>query len=79
MAIEKNSAAAGGKLVFVGGGKIQEREQPAMHDQLRDEITSLAKSVVEQLAQSELLAKYDEHCAKDGSCQLLLGRVITDG
>ena len=79
LAIEQDDTAAGGKLVFVGGGKIQEREQPAMNEELRQEITLLAEGLKSQLAQGELLAKYDEHCSKDGSCQLLLGRVITDG
>ncbi len=79
LAIEQDAKAVGGKLVFVGGGKIQEREQPAMNENLRQEITQLVEGLKNQLAQGELVAKYDEHCSKDGRCQLLLGRVITDG
>ncbi len=79
LAIEQQSKAAGGKLVYVGGGKIQEREQAPMSEELRFEIIELAKAMTNQLQSSVVSASIDDHCSADGNCQLLLSRVITGG
>ena len=78
LAIEKTGTSAGGRLVFVGGGKIQQREQPAINEELKAEITELSQKILQQLSQGELVASFDEHCSKDENCKLLLSRVITD-
>lgn len=79
LAIEQQSKTAGGKLVYVGGGKIQEREQAPMSEELRFEIIELAKSMTNQLQSGVVSASIDDHCSADGNCQLLLSRVITGG
>jgi hypothetical protein len=79
LAIEQGSTAAGGKLIYIGGGKIQEREQAPMSEELREEIAQLAQAMTDQLGSNVVSASVDEHCSGDGNCQLLLSRVITSG
>jgi superfamily I DNA/RNA helicase/CRISPR/Cas system-associated exonuclease Cas4 (RecB family) len=79
LAIEQTAKPAGGKLVYVGGGKIQEREQAPMSDELRQEITQLAEAITSQLQSDVLSANLDDHCGKDDDCKLLLSGVITLG
>ena len=79
LAIEQQSKTAGGKLVYIGGGKIQERDQAPMSEELRGEIFELAQAMMEQLSSNQVGANIDDHCSADGNCQLLLSRVITSG
>jgi superfamily I DNA/RNA helicase/CRISPR/Cas system-associated exonuclease Cas4 (RecB family) len=79
LAIEQQSKTAGGRLVYVGGGKIQEREQAPMSDELRGEIVELANAMTQQLGEGVVSANIDEHCSGDGNCQLLLSKVVSGG
>lgn len=79
LAIEQQSKTAGGKLIYIGGGKIQEREQAPMNEELRGEILGLAEAMTNQLGANVVSASIDEHCSADGNCQLLLSRVVTSG
>ena len=71
--------SAGGRLVSVGSKNLKTLSQPALTDELRQELSELAGQMHLQLESGEFSARIDEHCGKDGSCQLLIGRVITGG
>ena len=81
LAIESsfNETPAGGRLVSVGSNKVKTLAQPALSRELRDELTEIAGSIQGQLQSGLFTARLDEHCEKNGSCQLLIGRVITGG
>jgi RecB family exonuclease len=70
---------AGGRLVSVGSNKVKTLAQPALSQELRDELTEVAGAIQGQLENGLFTARIDEHCEKNGSCQLLIGRVITGG
>lgn len=71
--------AAGGKLVSIGSNSLKTLPQQAITADLRVELEALAHQMHEQLASGDIRARLDEHCEKDGSCKLLIGRVITGG
>lgn len=81
LAIESlySEKSAGGRLVSVGSSKLKKLSQPPLSDQLREELQELSSSILSQLESGVFSAKVDEHCEGDGSCQLLIGRVITGG
>ena len=81
LAIEStfDEASAGGRLVSVGSNKVKTLAQPALSQELRDELTEVAGAIQGQLESGLFTARLDEHCEKNGSCQLLIGRVITGG
>ena len=81
LAIESayNETPAGGRLVSVGSNKVKTLAQPALSRELRDELTEIAGAIQGQLESGLFTARLDEHCEKNGSCQLLIGRVITGG
>ena len=81
LAIEStfDEAPAGGRLVSVGSNKVKTLAQPALSQELRDELTEVAGAIQGQLESGLFTARLDEHCEKNGSCQLLIGRVITGG
>ena len=70
---------AGGRLVSIGSNKVKTLAQPALSQELRDELTEVAGAIQGQLENGLFTARIDEHCEKNGSCQLLIGRVITGG
>ena len=71
--------STGGRLVSVGEKKLKSLKQPALDNQTEEELTKLAGEIQVQLESGIFSARIDEHCERDGSCQLLIGRVITGG
>lgn len=69
---------AGGKLVYVGNGKLTVMEAPTLEGEFRREIMDLLAKVEEGAGGSSFQAHFDEHCSQDGKCQLLIGKVITN-
>ena len=69
---------AGGKLVYVGQGKLSVIEQQTLEGEFREEILQVLAEVELGAGGNSFQAHFDEHCSQDGKCQLLIGKVITN-
>lgn len=70
---------AGGQIISVGSDKLKVLPQPPLSSALEAEINALLEKAEVGISGTEFVANYQQHCAQDASCQLLLARAVTSG
>lgn len=70
---------AGARIVSVGSGKLREVAQPAITQEMEQQLLSIVGDISTQLQTGRFVAHSDEHCGTSQPCSLMLTTAVTIG